>query len=60
MGIITPSSMSLAMQKNMLGDTYVYLLPTRAVLGSNLYVIPPDGNRTSYVRKDIGVLSYRL
>jgi hypothetical protein len=61
MGIIpTPRSTYLAMQKTMLGDMYVCLLPTRVVLGSNLYVILPDGNGTSYVRKDVGMFLYRF
>ena len=57
---ITPRGIPLAMQKNMLGDTYVYLFPTCAVLSSNLYVILPDGHGTSYVRKAIGMLSSGL
>lgn len=57
---ITPRSTYPAMQKTMLGDMYVCLLRTRAVLGSNLYVILPDGNGTSYVRKSIGMLLIRL
>jgi hypothetical protein len=48
------------MQRNMLGDTYVYPLPTRAVFGSNLHVILPDGNGASYVRNGIGMFPYRL